>query len=84
MMDWFRLIVVFWWWRWFSPSDGWVLRKSDQGWAVTVGPLVKPCSHPPAVKDGPRSRLQQFHLLTARFRIERDKRVPAPLVVRGA
>ena len=58
MMDWFRLIVVFWWWRWFSPSDGWVLRKSDQGWAVTVGPLVKPCSQPPAVKDGPRSGLQ--------------------------
>ena len=58
MMDWFRLIVVFWWWRWFSPSDGWVLRKSDQGWAVTVGPLVKPCSQPPAVKDGPRSGLE--------------------------
>ena len=56
MIDW--LIVVFWWWRWFSPSDGWVLRKSDQGWAVTVGPLVKPCSQPPAVKDGPRSGLE--------------------------
>ena len=54
----FRVLVVFWWWRWFSPSDGWVLRKSDQGWAVTVGPLVKPCSQPPAVKDGPRSGLQ--------------------------
>ena len=57
-IDWAMLIVVFWWWRWFSPSDGWVLRKSDQGWAVTVGPLVKPCSQPPAVKDGPRSGLQ--------------------------
>ena len=59
MIDQFWLIGVFWWWRWFSPSDGWVLRKSDQGWAVTVGPLVKPCSQPLAVKDGPRSGLEQ-------------------------
>ena len=58
MKDWFWVMLVFWWWRWFSPSDGWVLRKSDQGWAVTVGPLVKPCSQPPAVKDGPRSGLE--------------------------
>ena len=86
MMDWFRLIVVFWWWRWFSPSDGWVLRKSDQGWAVTVAPLVKLCSQPPAVKDGPRSglvgRCCSFTLLPKLQDSKGNRRVHP--VVRGA
>ena len=73
-------------WRWFNPSDGWVLRKSDQGWAVTVAPLVKLCSQPPAVKDGPRSglvgRCSSFTLLPKLQDSKGNRRVHP--VVRGA